>query len=434
MYGEGCIAFVVLATLHSPCPAIPHSFPHCASSLARAASDTAAHHHSASTASTLWFAASLIAPRLEAPCAVMFPSALTRICRSRPRLPFPQSSFRHSIFPLNTSSRTFASHSSRLPDSFDDIEDRDAHLQPALQRGLTAHEFAQLPEDEQETIRQRERDIMNIEDEMADQRLEAIEDPDDDYILGPADSTTEPLELTVDSPGNYRTAHPDQPLSWMLVQTDNPELIAPLPGSDPTRPTTVRYPFIPVLAGERMIREASVLHRWLQYNRLRNTKQFLAIERKRRQLERQREYRDLTQHTQAAIAKLPTGGAAKAAAAVKNAPANVSREHFERNSPLSFDMSTEWMADVLRDMEAELRMNGAMSTAEKEAVINECARVMKWAYKRMEKDKKAGYYRVMAEAGLSSKGASEQKRPPVPTRQLSSALRSGRVHGESAPQ
>ena len=335
---------------------------------------------------------------------------------------------------VSTSSRTFASRSSRLPDTFDDIEDRDAHLQPVSQRGLSADEFGRLSDDEQQLIRERERDIMRIEDEMADQRLEAVEDSDDDLILGPHDATAT-RQITIDSPGNYRTAHPDQPLSWMLVQTNNPELIAPLPGSNPARPTSVRYPFIPVLAGDRMRRDASVLHRWLQYNRLRNTKQFLAIERKRRQLERQREYRDLAQHTEAAIAKLSTTAntTVQAAAAVKNAPANVSREHFERNSPLSFDLSTEWMAEVLREMETELRMNGSMSTAEKEAVINECARIMKWAHKRMEKDKKAGYYRVMAEVGVT-KPTGEQRRPPVPVRQVSSALRTGQVHGEASPQ
>ena len=364
----------------------------------------------------------------------MFPSLVARVCRTRPCSAFPSIS-RHSFAALApASTRTFASHSSRLPDTFDDIEDRDAHLQPVSQRdGLTAEEYGRLSDEDRQIVQERERDIMRIEDEMEEQRM-AVDDPADDFVLGSPDEPVDPLSIVgLDSPGKYRTAHPDKPISWMLAQTNNPELIAPLPGSDPTRPTTVRYPFIPVLAGSRMRRDASLLHRWLQYNRLRNTKAFLAIERKRRQIERNRQYRDLAQHTEAVIAALPASSSVEAAATVKNAPANVSREHFERNSPLSLDLSTEWMAELLRDMEAELRMNGRMSTAEKEAVINECARVLKWAHRRMEKDKKAGYYRVMAEAGVST-ATRDRKEPPVPVRQLSSALRSGRVHGEAAPQ
>ena len=358
-------------------------------------------------------------------------SAAARVCRARlPVLPLFASS--RSLLPLaRPSLRSFSTRSSRLPDTFDDIEDRDAHLQPVSERGLTADEFARLPADERQAGRERERDIMRIEDELAEQQQLDAND-DDDYLR------SAPLSaLGSDSPGNYRTARPDVPLSWMLVQTNNPELIQPLPGSDPARPTTVRYPFIPVLAGERMRREASVLHRWLHYNRLRNTKQFLAVERKRRQLERQREHRDLAAHTDAAIAKLPTNHSAQPAATVRNAPSNVSREHFERNSPLGFDLSTGWMGEVLREMEGELRVEGRMSQAEKEALLNEAARVMRWAHRRMEKDKTAGYYRVMAEAGgIKAAAEHEQRHPAVtaPVRQLSSALRSGRVHGETTAQ
>ena len=363
-------------------------------------------------------------------------SAAARVCRARLHL-LPPSASSRPHFPLaRPPLRSFASRSSRLPDTFDDIEDRDAHLQPVSERGLSADEFARLPADERQAVRERERDIMRIEDELAEQQqLDANED-DDDYLLS-AHTAADVSDLDSDSPGNYRTARPDVPLSWMLVQTNNPELIQPLPGSNPARPTTVRYPFIPVLAGERMRREASVMHRWLQYNRLRNTKQFLAVERKRRQLERQREYRDLAAHTDAAIAKLPPNQSVQPAATVRNAPSNVSREHFERNSPLGFDLSTGWMGDVLREMEGELRVEGRISQAEKEALLNEAARVMRWAHRRMEKDKKAGYYRVMAEAGgIKAAAEHEQRHPAVaaPARQLSSALRSGRVHGEAAAQ
>ena len=374
----------------------------------------------------------------------MFPCILNRVCRTRVRSSFPSTTASHSFLALiPTSTRTFASRSSRssrLPDAFDDIEDRDAHLQPVSQRGLTAEEYTALTAEEQQTIRERERDIQRIEDELAEQRL-TVDDTDDDYILSPATSssstaTPTPPDATLefDSPGNYTTAHPDLPISWQLVQTNNPELIPTLPGSDPHRPTTVRYPFIPVLTGERSRQSASVLHRWLQYNRLRNTKQFLRLERKRRTLERQREYRNTHDHTTALIATLPTTAPATAAAAatvVKNAPTNVSREHYERNSPTNYNTSdTSYMSNILTDMEAELRMNGRMSTAEKEALLNEASRVMKWAHRRMTKDAKSGYYRIMAEMGAVPE-VNVRTKEPVGVREVSSTLRSGRVHGES---
>ena len=342
--------------------------------------------------------------------------------------------------------RFFAS--SRLPDAFDAIDERDDHLRPPSERGLSQAEFDALPESEREEIRERERDLMAAEDAIAARRPRSHQrSNDDDEDEDDADERTSTALRSSSSPSSSQPSllFPDDDVSdtptesdyesavpsWMHMQTANPEFIAPLPGSDPDVPTSVRYPFIPVLTSPRDVADASVMHRALQYARLRSTKQFLALERRRRLLQYQREYRDLSAFLTSLLPRLPSAreDLASVKPAVKNLPTNVSREHLAETHPHTVPTDTAWMGELLQLMEAELRMNGVLSTAEKERLLTHTVRLIAWVYRRMMSDKEKGYYRVMGHVSPKEiRVPFELKVPPPVTRQVSSTLRVGRVH------
>ena len=187
-----------------------------------------------------------------------------------------------------------------------------------------------------------------------------------------------------------------------------------------------------MLATPLELKEASVLHRALQYNRLRSTKHFLALERKRRQLAYQREYRDLSAFLKDMEGRLPEERADLEGVTprVKNLPTNVSREHLQITHPHTIPTNVDILKDLLRLMEGELRGVGVISTVEKERLLSQAVRYLVWVYKRMMKDKAKGYYRIMMTPPPHDiKVAGEVDQPPPPIRQVSSALRAGRING-----
>ena len=181
----------------------------------------------------------------------------------------------------------------------------------------------------------------------------------------------------------------------------------------------------------RELTQASFLHRALQYDRLRSAKHFLALERKRRQLQYQREYRDLSAFTDGLLGRVPKAREELEGArpVVKNLPTNVSKEHLQRTHPHTLPTSTALIGEVLRFMEAELRMVGVRSTLEKERLMSATLRHMAWVYKRMMKDKAKGYYRILpTTAPFDIKVAGAVRGPPPAVHRVSSALRQGRLH------
>ena len=405
-----------------------------------------------------------------------------RPCTQR-AIPSVSSSLCHSCIPSSASSfRSFSS--SRPPDSFDEINDRDQHLRPVSERGLTQAEFDALPAEEQEEIRQSELDLITAEELMQGRKDEArlrsgrpVSDEDeeeeeggggdfdldlDDFTatsvtqqateqadslasLPPPSSSSPAGAVAADSTADAETYSDDyvSPIpEWVHMQTQNPEFIPPLPGSDPAVPTSVRYPFIPVLGSADEIDRASTVHRLLQYERLSASREFIALERRRRLLQAQRRYRDLgSSLLPSLLARLPAERTdlKDVKPPVRNLPDGLSREQLESSHPHGIPTDVSFMPRALHFMEAELRMNGVLSTREKERLLVLAVKHLSWLYRRMMADKEKGYYRIMM-GGLDQsvhdrrKQEQDERERRVPTRQISSALRVGRVRARGGAE
>ena len=344
----------------------------------------------------------------------------------------------HLRFPHPTSRLIFTS---RLPDSFDAIDERDDSSIPPSQRGLSQAEFDALPPTEREAVRQAELDLIAAEDSVAASSSRHAEDDGEEEDEGEAgeegDFDASPSELlaSIEEGGKLpESAYESAVPSWVHMQTGNPEFIPPLPGGDPSDPTSIRYPFIPVLTSPRQTAQASVLHRVLQYDRLRSTTHFLHLERRRRLLAYQRQHRDLGPLLDRLRTRLPAPRTdlEGATPAVRNLPSNMSREQLQAVHPHGIPVGLDWVDDLLTLMEGELRMEGRRSTVEKERLLTAAVRHVVWAYRRMMKDKAKGYYRIMNTApprDIHVPG--EVKTAPPAIRPISSALRMGRVRSKA---
>ena len=74
--------------------------------------------------------------------------------------------------------------STRPPDTFDPIDDRDDHLTPPSTRGLSQSEFDALPPSEKEAIRQSELDLIAAEDTVASHLRPSDDDDEGDVEEG----------------------------------------------------------------------------------------------------------------------------------------------------------------------------------------------------------------------------------------------------------
>ena len=144
--------------------------------------------------------------------------------------------------------------STRPPDTFDPIDDRDDHLTPPSTRGLSQAEFDALPPTEQAAIRQAELDLIAAEDTVT-----PLTPPDDgdveegDFNPPPSSLTSLPPRVkpslfypdfppgTDLPPSAYRSAAP----SWVHFQTGNPEFIPPSPLARASTPPTPSPPATP---------------------------------------------------------------------------------------------------------------------------------------------------------------------------------------------
>ena len=330
-----------------------------------------------------------------------------------------------------------ASSTSRLPDAFDALDERDDPSIPRSERGLSQAEFDALPAPQRDAIRQAELDLIAAEDAVpSPSHPDDDEDDDaDDAAEGDFDASPDDLLASMSDSERYPdSAYESAMPSWTHMQTGNPEFIPPLPGGDPSDPTTVRYPFIPVLATPGQTTQASMLHRALHYDRLRSTQHFLHLERRRRLLTYQRQHRDLSPFIERLRGRIPAPRTDLEGATppTRNLPKNLSEEQLQTVHPHGIPVGMEWMDELLKLLEGELKMVGCRSTVEKERFVTAAVRWVVWVYRRMMRDKERGYYRLMNTAPPKEiKVPGEVKTAPPSIRPISSLLRAGRVRSKN---